>query len=176
MKKSGLKPYTKVSNEPRVALVNSQNELLESSDEHITQLQTWFKNQHEIYTWGAIRAPMSCSEFIHHLRRAHLHSYSLTSQQQHLLAFGQYYLRLNRHHLGRLVVNPAHRGEGLAKQLICQLIDKAYQQQDAQGVSLFVFRDNITAYQCYQSLGFVEYDYPGGIPGDMQNCAYMILN
>ena len=157
------------------ALVDSPNVLVKSSDKHIEHLQSWFKNQHELYTWGAIREPLSSGEFIRHLGAAHLNSYSLSNQQQHFLAFGQHYLRLNRHHLGRLVVNPAHRGQGLGKQLVYQLIENAYEQQNAQGVSLFVFRDNVAAYQCYQSLGFVEHDYPGGVPGDMQNCAYMIL-
>jgi ribosomal protein S18 acetylase RimI-like enzyme len=149
--------------------------LIKSSNEHIAQLQSWFKNQQEIYTWGAISDPMSSTEFVKHLRADHLNSYSLSDKQQHFLAFGQHYLRLNRHHLGRLVVNPTHRGQGLGRQLVCRLIEKAYQQQHAQGVSLFVFRDNLSAYSCYQSIGFVEHDYPGGVPGNMENCAYMIL-
>jgi ribosomal protein S18 acetylase RimI-like enzyme len=149
--------------------------LVKSSTEHIAQLQSWFKNQQEMYTWGAISCPMSSTEFVHHLRAYHLNSYSLSDKQQYLLAFGQHYLRLNRHHLGRLVVNPEHRGKGLAKLLINKLIDKAFEQQNAQGVSLFVFRDNLSAYKCYQSLGFVECDYPQTMPGNVQNCAYMIL-
>lgn len=150
-------------------------DLVSSSETHIAELLTWFKTPQEIYTWGAITRLMSVDEFTQHLRASHLNSYSLVDDEPDLHAFGQYYLRLNRLHLGRLVVNPEHRGKGLAKILITKLIDKAFEQQGAKEASLFVFRDNLAAYHCYQSLGFVEQEYPGGIPGNMQNCAYMIL-
>jgi ribosomal protein S18 acetylase RimI-like enzyme len=62
----------------------------------------------------------------------------------------------------------------LAKILITIILEQAFLAQPAKGASLFVFRDNIVAYQCYQSLGFIETDYPEQpFPGNMQNCAYM---
>ena len=149
--------------------------LVRSSQAHISKLMTWFTTPNEMYSWGAISRLMSIDEFTRHLRASHLTSYSLLDERHHLQAFGQHYLRINRHHLGRLAVNPEHRGRGFAKILITTLINKAFEQQSAEGVSLFVFRDNLAAYRCYQSMGFEERNYPGGIPGSMQNCAYMIL-
>jgi ribosomal protein S18 acetylase RimI-like enzyme len=141
----------------------------------MAELLTWFKTPQELYYWGAIRQPISIEKLSQDLRASHLNSCSLVEGQHDLHAFGLHYLRLNRHHLGRLVVKPEHRGKGLAKTLVTKLIDKAFDEQGAKKVSLFVFRDNLTAYRCYQSLGFLEHKYPGGIPDNLQNCAYMIL-
>jgi ribosomal protein S18 acetylase RimI-like enzyme len=149
--------------------------LVPSSDSHITELLTWFNNAQDLYHWGAMKQLKSNEDLRQDLRASHLRSFSLLKHERDLVAFGQSYLRLNRLHLGRLAVKPEYRTKGIAKILITNIIEEAFEQENAKGVSLFVFRDNLSAYRCYQSLGFEERDYPGGIPGAMQNCAYMIL-
>ena len=143
------------------------------------QVKDWFSNHQQIYTWGGpkLTYPMSDENFLILLTADHFKSFGLLNDEQQLVAFGQYYRRLDHHHLGRLAVNPEYRGQGLAKILIKKILKQAFLQQSAKGASLFVFRDNIVAYQCYQSLGFVETDYPEQpFPGNMQNCAYMVLS
>ena len=121
--------------------------------------------------------PMSDESYLKLLTADHFKSFSLLNDEQQLVAFGQYYRRLDHHHLGRLAVNPKYRGQGLAKLLITKILEQAFLQQSAKGASLFVFKDNIVAYQCYQSLGFIETDYPEQpFPGNMQDCAYMVLS
>ena len=121
--------------------------------------------------------PMSDEDFLKLLTTDHLKSCCLLNDEQHLVAFGQYYRHLEHHHLGRLAVNPKYRSQGFSKALITKILEQAFLEQSAQGASLFVFRDNIVAYACYLSLGFIETDYPEeSFPGNMQNCIYMTLS
>jgi len=143
------------------------------------QVKDWFSNHQEIYSWGGpnMAYPMSDNNFLKLLTADHFKSFGLLNDQQQLLAFGQYYRRLDHHHLARLAVSPQYRGQGMAKILMTKILEQALLAQAAKGVSLFVFKDNIVAYQCYQSLGFIETDYPETpFPGNMKNCAYMVLS
>lgn len=145
---------------------------------HYLQLKSWFSSHKEIHTWGGpnMTYPMTEEKFLACLTADHLKSFCLLNEEQQLVAFGQYYRRLDHHHLGRLAVNPNNRGQGLAKILITKMLEKARLEQPEKSASLFVFRDNVVAYNCYQSLGFIETDYPElPFPGNMKNCAYMIL-
>lgn len=148
-----------------------------ANEQQCLQVKNWFADHHAIYTWGGpnMTYPMSNKTFLKLLSDKHFNSFCLLNDKQQLLAFGQYYRRLEHHHLGRLAVNPIFRGKGLAKILINALLEQAYlHDSSAKGASLFVFRDNEIAYRCYQSLGFVETDYPEPhFPGNMENCAYM---
>tara|TARA_R110000868_G_scaffold215046_3_gene465138 strand:+ start:1652 stop:2128 length:477 start_codon:yes stop_codon:yes gene_type:complete len=150
--------------------------LTNPTEHHYLQVKSWFKDHQTIYTWGGpnMAYPMSDENFLKVLTTDHFTSFCLLNDAQQLVAFGQYYRRLEHHHLGRLAVNPKYRGQGLAKILIIKVLEQAFLQQSAKGASLFVFKDNIVAYNCYQSLGFIETDYPEQpFPGNMRNCVYM---
>ena len=152
--------------------------LMYPTEQQYLQVKGWFSNHQDIYTWGGpnMTYPMSDKDFLKLLTADHFKSFCLLNEKQQLVAFGQYYRRLEHHHLGRLAVSPQYRGQGLAKILITKILEQAFIEQSAKGASLFVFRDNIVAYECYQSIGFIETDYPEEpFPGNMQNCAYMVL-
>lgn len=151
--------------------------LVSATSDHILVIKGWFNSFAEIHTWGGpqMTYPMSEKTFLALLTQPHLNSYVLVDETDQLLAFGQHYMRLDRWHLGRLAVKPKCRGQGLGKVLVTELLEAASKQQAAIEASLFVFPDNLAAYGCYQSLGFVETDYPGGVPGNMPNCIYMVL-
>jgi ribosomal protein S18 acetylase RimI-like enzyme len=152
--------------------------LVNVSNGQCLTVKTWFSDHNAIYTWGGpnMTYPMSDTDFLNLLNAPHINSFCLQDEGQQIIAFGQHYLRLERHHLGRLVVNPSCRGQGLGKILIQQLLAQAFTSKATLGASLFVFRDNTVAYNCYQSLGFIETDYPEKtFPRNMQNCAYMVL-
>jgi ribosomal protein S18 acetylase RimI-like enzyme len=149
------------------------------SQQQYLQVKTWFSNFQAIYTWGGpnMTYPMSDDNFVKYLTEDHIKSFCLLNDKQQLVAFGQYYRRLEHHHLCRLAVNPKYRGQGFSKILITEILEQAFIAKPAKGASLFVFKDNIVAYNCYQSLGFIETDYPEEpFPGDMQNCVYMVLS
>jgi ribosomal protein S18 acetylase RimI-like enzyme len=120
---------------------------------------------------------MSDENFLKSLTAEHFKLFCLLNDEQQLVASGQYYRRLEHHHLGRLAVNPKQRGQGLAKILITKILEQAFLDQLAKGASLFVFKDNTVAQQCYQSLGFIEIEYPEQpFPENMQNGVYMVLS
>ncbi|WP_068374472.1 GNAT family N-acetyltransferase [Paraglaciecola hydrolytica] len=152
-------------------------QLVNATEQHLLSVKTWFNSTAQIFTWGGPNMvyPMADNDFLDLMQAEHLNSYVLTDNSQQMLAFGQFYMRLGRHHLGRLGVNPSFRGQGLAKPLIKKLLALAHKQQNAQGASLFVFADNLVALQCYASLGFELANYPDPMPGNMQNCLYMVL-
>jgi ribosomal protein S18 acetylase RimI-like enzyme len=153
--------------------------LIYPTEQQYLLVKGWFSNHQQLCSWGGpnMTYPMSDEIFLKLLTADHFKSFGLLNDEQQLVAFGQYYRRLEHHHLGRLAVNPNYRGQGLAKILITKILEQAFLQQSAKGASLFVFKDNTVAYQCYQSLGFIETEYPEQpFPGNMQNCAYMVLS
>ena len=93
-----------------------------------------------------------------------MESYALRGADERLAAFGQSYNRDGRGHLARLVSNPALRRRGAGKQLIRMVITALETAYDFDECSLFVYRDNVPAYRCYLSLGFVVHDYPEEAP------------
>lgn len=88
------------------------------------------------------------------------------------MAFGQYYLRLERFHLGRLVVNPNLRGQGIASNLTHQLSVLGESDLKTDSCSLFAPEHNKSAIQTYTKLGFSMTDYPEEI--SLENCIYMV--
>ncbi|MDP2713935.1 N-acetyltransferase [Rheinheimera sp.] len=120
------------------------------------QLQSWFVSAEQQQSWGGDNFDYPCSErrFLELLCRPGTQSYSLSDAHSgELLGFGQVCDRFERHHLARLVIRPQHRGKGLARVLIFELIIQALGQQ-RRDISLYVHRHNKIAVQCYSRLGF----------------------
>ncbi len=97
----------------------------------------------------------------------------MINDKHEFIAFGQFYLRLGHCHLGRLVVNPQHRGQGIINQLIQQLAIKGTKTLGNTSLSLFVLTTNPSAINAYKRLGFNEFIYPESLP--LENCIYMTL-
>ncbi len=89
-----------------------------------------------------------------------MQSYTLRNPDGSFAAFGQSYERNGRGHLARLITNPALRRQGAGTRLIKLIIAALETQHTYDEYSLFVYRDNIPAYECYLSLGFAVTDYP----------------
>ncbi|WP_338291443.1 GNAT family N-acetyltransferase [Planctobacterium marinum] len=115
---------------------------------------------------------VSSDEFAQQIKLSELASYVLCEGDE-VLAFGQFYVRLGRHHFGRLAVSPKHRGKRLAYQLLSLLAQQATNVQTANGYSLFVLSDNKPAIQTYQNCGFEFAAYPQEKPGGLTDCLYM---
>lgn len=148
--------------------------LTQPSDEHFIQLMSWFSSEDELSNWSGpnFRYPFDLSSFKSDLNLNILKSFSLISSERALLAFGQYYLRLGKCHLGRLVVNPSLRGQGIASHLISQLSVLGKSDLSTESCSLFVLGHNESAIQAYTKLGFSMADYPEKMP--LENCFYMV--
>ena len=55
---------------------------------------------------------------------------------------------------GFVIVDDSKRGMGYGKQMLCLAIDYAQQELGAQKITLGVFCDNLSAVECYKSVGF----------------------
>jgi len=148
--------------------------LTQPTDPNFIELMSWFSTEEELSVWSGpdFRYPFDLSSFKSDLKLDSLKSFSLISTEGNLLAFGQYYLRLGRCHLGRLVVNPNLRGQGIASHLIQKLSILGKSDLNTDSCSLFVLGHNKSAIQAYTKLGFSMADYPDEIPLD--NCFYMV--
>jgi ribosomal protein S18 acetylase RimI-like enzyme len=82
-------------------------------------------------------------------------SYCLASSDSPPCGFGQHWVETDGCvHLGRIIVAPIARGQGVGRELCRQLIARAIQVTGAAIVTLRVYRDNPKALGLYLSLGF----------------------
>lgn len=151
--------------------------LIPAELDHLETLMSWFPDLASAQRWGGphIRFPFEPQRFIEDVQWGRWDSSSLVLSNNQLLAFGQVVERLERHHLGRLAVNPGYRSQGLGQCLVDQLLLDAQRKQPRAAASLLVYRDNLPAYHCYLKLGFVEAPHPiesYALPG----VAFMVKN
>jgi len=144
------------------------------TDLQLVELMSWFTSEKELTVWSGpnFSYPFDLKSFKRDLKLNTLASFSMVSNEGDLLAFGQYYLRLGKCHLGRLVVNPRFRGKGIIASLISQLSVLGKSDLNTQSCSLFVLAHNKNAIKAYTKLGFCITDYPEKIA--LANCLYMV--
>jgi len=146
-------------------------QLLES---HIQEMMNWFSSEKDLTDWSGpnFRYPYDLPSFTEDLKLSSLRSFSLVSNKAEFLAFGQYYQRLDKCHLGRLIVNPEFRGKGIAAELMRQLCQQGINELNVTACSLFVLAHNEYAIQAYKKFGFSFADYPDEI--SLAHCLYMV--
>ena len=129
---------------------------------------SWFKTERHVRDWAgpSIRFPFTATSFTEDACVNQLESIAMTDSSGELLAFGQFYQRLDCCHLARLVVSPQHRGQGLITKLVEHLSNTGCQELGVQRVSLFVGIHNQPALKVYRALGFTETRYPEPLPID----------
>ena len=158
-------------------------QLIPAESSHLIPLMSWFQDETSLKQWGGphMRFPIRSRRFRKDIRWPELNSYVLTTTQvnsrgfQTYAGFGQVYQRLNRHHLGRLVINPEIRGQSLGKTLIQLLISEAQKRLYLTQSSLFVYRHNTAAWKCYSALGYEEAEYPAEAT-KIDDVAFMVMN
>ena len=148
--------------------------LSQPSDEKLTELMSWFSTEAALSIWSGpnFSFPFDFNSFKSDLNFESLPSFALLSAQAELLGFGQYYLRLGKCHLCRLVINPNFRGQGIAAHLIQQLSVRGKADLNTNASSLFVMQNNISAIKTYEKSGFTGACYPEKIT--LKDCLYMI--
>jgi ribosomal protein S18 acetylase RimI-like enzyme len=148
--------------------------LIKPIESNLIEMMSWFSSEQELINWSGpnFRYPFDLSSFIADLSLHTLDSFALVSKGSEFLAFGQYYLRLNKCHLGRLIVNPSLRGQGIVTELLHQLSHIGLKKLEVKGCSLFVLGDNANAIKAYQKFGFSFENYPDEMP--LKNCLYMV--
>jgi ribosomal protein S18 acetylase RimI-like enzyme len=146
----------------------------ETAESDIDQLMTWFPDADTTRTWGGpdFRHPFNRHSFAEDIQWGRMATFSLHSPSAELAAFGQLYERLNRINLARLAVDPTMRGQGIGRRLIEMLMTLGPQMFSCSEFSLFVYRDNVVAAKCYESMGFKVTSYPdAAVLGDV--CDYL---
>jgi ribosomal protein S18 acetylase RimI-like enzyme len=126
------------------------------------EVMTWFPDADSVNLWGGpdFRYPFTGETFREDCRIDIARSWCLRDGEGRRAAFGQAYERDGRGHLMRLISNPSLRRQGAGKQLIRMIIAALEETGTYDEYSLFVYRHNTPAYQCYLSLGFNVADYP----------------
>lgn len=149
--------------------------LVPATHDHLRQIMEWFPDQHSCAIWGGpqFRFPFTELTFFEDARVDVLPSYALVENDTLIVGFGQYYFRVGRCHLGRLVISPERRGRHLGKALIYGLVELGVQELNVDECSLFVAEENIYAMRLYEKLGFVKAQYPEEDPG-ASVFAYMV--
>lgn len=140
----------------------------------ISELYSWFNNDEELKTWAGPNLQLPCKEheLAPQILTSGLSSFGLYNENKQLIGFGQFYLRLQKCHLARLVISPKFRGKSLAKPLIEQLMANGTEQLEVTASSLFVYKDNKIAINAYQKMGFTEATYLGDPIGN--DMLYMV--
>lgn len=149
-------------------------QLIKPLNNHLLEMMSWFSSEHELIDWSGpnFRYPFNLSSFVEDLKLSTLSSYALVSNESEFLAFGQYYQRLGKCHLGRLIVNPKFRGKGIASKLMYNICELGLKELEVKECSLFVLVHNEKAIKAYEKFGFSFANYPDKMPLD--NCLYMI--
>lgn len=133
-----------------------------TTDDDIDELVTWFDGEASVRNWGGpnIRYPFNRESFVEDCHWHDMATFSLRGPDAVFSAFGQVYERHNRINLARLIVYPTLRGQGVGKRLMKMLMSVGKGLFPLNEYSLFVYRDNTPAIECYRSLGFVIQDHP----------------
>ena len=99
-----------------------------------------------------IPSPLFCVETLDY-------PFALVDPAGSLVGFGQTFPRLPQTvHLGRIILSPAVRGQGLGRVLVRALVDSALERFHPAVITLNVYCDNLPAVQLYRSLGFTVSD------------------
>lgn len=120
-------------------------------------IASWVPDAESCLRWAGprVKFPFTAVELPRLLGMAGGQSYCLAEGSASPLGFGQHWvLKPGAVHLGRIIVSPTARGQGLGR-LLCQLlVAQAIAATGATEVTLRVFRNNTTALSLYWSLGF----------------------
>ena len=140
--------------------------LVEATERDLRNLMGWFSDARSVNEWGGprFRFPYTWQTFREDCHWGKMATYRLNDPNGAFAAFGQLYRRYGRINLARLVAHPSMRGIGVGKRLVALLLDAGPGVLPCGEFSLFVFRDNIRALECYRSMGFVIRDYPSDAP------------
>lgn len=144
---------------------------------HVREIIGWFPDKESVIRWGSphTRYPLREETIFEDIYWDRIKSRIALAEDGRLLGFGQFYPKLGRCHLARLLINPDFRGRGLGEKFVAALMEHGAEQLDTETFSLFVMTANKPAYNCYRRLGFSVSDYPDG-DAKLENCVFMIAD
>jgi RimJ/RimL family protein N-acetyltransferase len=151
--------------------------IITADREHAREIMAWFPDKKSVYLWGSpyTRYPLTEDTFFEDIYWSRINSVVALTDDGEVLGFGQFYLKLGRCHLARLVINPKYRGRGSGPKFISALMRHGSEQLDTRQFSLYVMTVNKPALAVYKKLGFDLAPYPDDDP-KLENCVFMIAS
>jgi ribosomal protein S18 acetylase RimI-like enzyme len=146
-----------------------QTDLLPATIDQQLLLMTQFDSAAELAQWGGenFTYPLKRNDFLRQLQLSDTQGFSLLQADGQMLGFGQLCDRFDKIHLARLLIFKEFRGKGYAKNLICALLKNGQRYWPRRDASLYVYRTNHTAMQCYSGLGFKISPQPASYRADL---------
>jgi ribosomal protein S18 acetylase RimI-like enzyme len=141
---------------------------------HAREIMGWLPDKESVVRWGSpyMRYPLREEAFFEDIYWDRMSARVARAEDGRLLGFGQFYGKLGRCHLARLIINPVFRGRGLGEAFIAALMKHSSEQLATQEFSLYVMTANKPAYNCYKNLGFKLAAYPHGDP-HLEDCVFL---
>jgi len=126
--------------------------------EDLRTVLTWINSPEQLKFWGGERltwpprAKLTWQQI-----EANTHkTFALIDDKGEVAGFAQTLIREeNAVHLGRIILSPALRGQGVGRVLMEKLIEKGKELYHPKYFSLYVYSDNVPAVKLYRSMGFV---------------------
>jgi len=129
----------------------------------IPDLFSWFPSERDALQWAgaALSWPLKRREFIDllklHQGTEPLREVWAVERASLMLAHVQifYNRRLRSAGLGRIAINPDHRGQHLAAPLMSLILAQAFRREWVHRVDLLVYSHNLPAIKSYETAGFI---------------------
>ena len=140
--------------------------ILNAQLEHAREIMHWFPDKESVIRWGSpyMRYPLEEQAFLEDILWGRVESRIAVDDSGRLVGFGQFYPKLGRCHLARLVIAPDMRGRGHGREFVAALMHHGAGQVGTTDFSLYVMTANRSALNCYHSLGFRLATPPKGDP------------
>lgn len=128
----------------------------------LIQAGSWVSNRAQCTAWAGdiVRFPFLGNSLADDIEFTQ-HQHFITKTDDELTAFAQLQT-VNPHHahIGRLIINPKFRGQGIAPQFIKSLADKARAQcPNLKLITLNVLENNLIALKIYAAQGFEQFNF-----------------
>lgn len=139
-------------------------------------LTVWVKDKNSCILWAGpfVKFPFTVESLIKDINYTDSNTFSLVSDEDHLLGLGQILKKDNNLHLARIIISPEHRGQGLGKNFCKYLIKEGIKRFGEKRFSLNVYKTNEKAISLYKNLGFIPINKPRDV-SSKKDTIYMVL-
>lgn len=144
------------------------------SPHHFATLGSWIHDAEQCLRWAGPRVnfPFESQMLPSLLETEPCDSYALVDSEDNLAGFGQIFRREpETGHLGRIIIDPLRRKQGVGQILCKELIDAGVSAHGFRSMTLWVFMDNLPAVHLYRTLGFLP-----EAREDIEGCQFMRLS
>ena len=134
------------------------------SIDDVETLSSWIKSEEDLIFWGGpfFTFPL-CGNAIKPLIGQHRgcfpsrECWAVLANQQDMIGTFQiaYNYKSGQADLGRIIVSPKRRGQGIARPLLKLAVDQAFKKESVHRLELRFFTENAVAIAAYRRAGFV---------------------